>query len=61
MQHGDVIQVGETILVFEISAYKSAILGFGAKPKQLVDNFQNDVTEPTRLFDQYLADLRIPK
>jgi pSer/pThr/pTyr-binding forkhead associated (FHA) protein len=60
LQHGDLIQVGETMLVFEISNQKSAILGFGATLPRLVDNEGNGVMKTTRFLNKFLEDETVP-
>lgn len=60
LQHGDLIQIGETMLVFEISSQKSAILGFGATLPPLVDNEGNEVTKTTRFLSMFLENDTVP-
>ena len=56
LRHGDVIRVGETILIFELSGSESAVLGYGAAPQRFADHSQSEVTTQTRMLHPPLTD-----
>ena len=56
LHHGDVIRVGETLLIFEVGDNEPAVLGYGAVPQRLADHTKDEITIQTRLLFQSMSE-----
>jgi pSer/pThr/pTyr-binding forkhead associated (FHA) protein len=48
LNHGDMIRIGETLMVFEILGRESAVIGYGAVPQRMADHSKIESTQQTR-------------
>jgi pSer/pThr/pTyr-binding forkhead associated (FHA) protein len=48
LNHGDMIRIGETVMVFEIYGRETVVIGYGATPQSMADHSLIESTHQTR-------------